>query len=67
MFVSRQFDHNSASLRADLDNQQDLDAAIAGMQRSGVPLVGQLVIEYAGEGSRSSVWQRFAAYRDRNR
>ena len=62
VFIRSEFDHNSASLEL-IDNQQDLDAAIAGMQRSGVPLVGQLVIEYAGAEVAPGVWQRFAAYR----
>lgn len=62
VFIRSEFDHDSASLDL-IANQDDLDAAIAQMERSGVPLAGQLVIEYAGDEIDPGVWQRFATYR----
>jgi hypothetical protein len=62
VFIRNEFDHDSSS--ADLiRSQHDLDATLAQMQRSGVPLVGKLVIEYAGAEVDPGVWQRFATYR----
>ena len=62
VFIRGDFDHDSTSVEL-IGNQQDLDGAIAQMQRSGKPLTGQLVIEYAGEEVVPGVWQRFATYR----
>jgi hypothetical protein len=62
VFIRSEFDHDSTALDL-IPNQQELDAEIDRMQRSGVPLTGQLVIEYAGEEIAPGVWQRFATYR----
>ncbi|HEY6633907.1 MAG TPA: hypothetical protein VIZ90_20810 [Rhizobiaceae bacterium] len=62
VFIRSEFDHDSTALDL-IATQQELDAAISRMQRSGVPLAGQLVIEYAGAEIAPGVWQRLATYR----
>jgi hypothetical protein len=62
VFIRSEFDHDSASLDL-IWSQDELDATLAQTQRSGVPLVGKLVIEYAGAEVDPGVWQRFATYR----
>lgn len=62
VFIRSEFDHDSSSMTL-IHDQQALDATLAGMESTGTPLAGRLVIEYAGEEVSPGVWQRFAAYR----
>lgn len=62
VFIRSSFDHRgpNGGLIAD---QAELDARLAAMQREGVPLIGQLVVEYAGEQVTEGFWARHASYR----
>lgn len=62
VFIRREFDH-LGDARDLLRNRAELDAALATLRGEGVPLVGRLVIEYAGEEAAPGIWYRGSAYR----
>ena len=61
VFIRNEYDHRPGQPEL-LADQAALDDALATLQQDGNPLVGKLVIEYAGEEVRPGVWQRLQTY-----
>lgn len=62
VFIRREFDHKQEG-RVLLADAAALEAALAAMLAAGTPLVGRLIIEYAGEETAPGIWYRGSAYR----
>jgi len=62
VFIRNEFDHLSGDLEL-IPDQAALDATLRRMRQNGIPLIGKLVIEYAGQEVSPGVWQRLATYR----
>lgn len=62
VFIRREFDHRGND-RVLLRDRSELDAALSGLRAAGVPLVGNLVVEYSGEEASPGIWYRGSAYR----
>ncbi|WP_119301222.1 hypothetical protein [Dongia deserti] len=61
VFIRNEYDHWLGDPPL-IPDQATLQAELAALQRSGYPLVGKLVIEYAGEEVSPGVWQRLQTY-----
>jgi len=62
VFLRREYDHRQDG-RVLLANEAELEAALAALRAEGVPLVGRLIIEFAGEETVPGIWYRGSAYR----
>ncbi len=63
VFLRNEYDHKTRPATPLIRSQQELDAALARLQREGFSLVGKLVVEYAGAEVSPGVWQRLQSYR----
>lgn len=61
VFIRNEYDHRTGQPEL-LADQAALDAALADLTRTGNPLSGKLVIEYAGEEVSPGIWQRLQTY-----
>ena len=62
VFVRSEYDHLPA--RPELyRTQEELDAALAGLRTSGVPLRGQIVVEQCSEPRGDGLWAKWGLYR----
>lgn len=62
VFIRSEYDHLPA--RPELyQNQAELDAALARLRASGVPLRGQIVVEQCSEIYRDGLWAKWGLYR----
>ena len=61
VFIRNEYDHRLGDPPL-IPDQAALDAELAAIQKSEYPLVGKLVIEFAGEEVCPGVWQRFQTY-----
>ena len=61
VFIRNEYDHRLPKPPL-IPDQPTLDAELAARQQAGYPLIGKLVIQYAGEEVSPGVWQRLQTY-----
>lgn len=62
VFIRNEYDHGMKGNTL-LTSQGELDAALWTIREEGRPLVGKLVIEYAGKECMPNIWHRMSTYR----